>query len=253
MKGIFVFSVLLIFLFGTPVSADYQKGWDAYDGGDMIIVAATNESELPYDPSAFRDFSLDDPITMPDNLDSEFPDFLSLNSYLMGLLAYQSGDYATALQEWRLLAEQGFAKAQHNLSLMYHMGVGVTQDYKTALKWYTLAAEQGHASSQFNLGKMYHDGDGVVQVYKTAFKWYTLAAEQGHAKAQNDLGALYYSGQGAAQDYTRAHMWWNIAGSQGYEDAGRRRDIIEYEMTPSQLEKAQDLAQECVAKNYKGC
>jgi len=253
MKGLLVYPVLLIFLFGSPAFADIQKGLEAYDGGEMIIVAAANESELPYDPSAFSDFSLDDPIIMPDNLDSEFPDFLSLTSYTTGLLAYHSGDYATALQEWGLLAEQGFAKAQYNLSLMYHMGVGVTQDYKTALKWYTLAAEQGHANSQFNLGKMYDDGDGVIQVYKTAFKWYALAAEQGHAKAQNSLAALYYFGRSATQDYTHAHMWWNIASSQGHEAAGRRRDIVEYEMTPSQLEKAQELAQECVAKNYKGC
>jgi hypothetical protein len=32
-----------------------------------------------------------------------------------GQRAYEQGDYATALREWRLLAEQGHAEAQRNL------------------------------------------------------------------------------------------------------------------------------------------
>ena len=48
-------------------------------------------------------------------------------------------------------------------------------------------------------------------------------------------------------------MWWNIAALQGSETAMDYRNKIEKEMTLSQIEKAQDLAQECVTKNYKGC
>ena len=39
-----------------------------------------------------------------------------------GLKAAQSGDYATALKEWKPLAEQGYANAQHNLGYMYRSG-----------------------------------------------------------------------------------------------------------------------------------
>ncbi|WP_435229433.1 hypothetical protein ACMAZE_12060 [Pseudopelagicola sp. nBUS_20] len=39
-----------------------------------------------------------------------------------GFKAYQAGDYATALQEWRPLAEQGNADAQFNLGNMYYSG-----------------------------------------------------------------------------------------------------------------------------------
>ena len=48
-------------------------------------------------------------------------------------------------------------------------------------------------------------------------------------------------------------MWYNISASNGDEVGGKNRDIIAKQMTPSQIEKAQDLARECVAKNYKGC
>ena len=60
-----------------------------------------------------------------------------------GLKAAQAGDFQTALQEWRPLAEQGYASAQYNLGQMYRNGQGVPQDDAEAVKWYRLAAEQG--------------------------------------------------------------------------------------------------------------
>jgi uncharacterized protein len=137
--------------------------------------------------------------------------------FIKGHIAYESGDYATALREWEPLAEQGVADAQTNLGVRYNSGYGVPQDYKTAVGWYRLAAEQGNASAQSNLGLMYAKGHGVIQ------------------------------------DYVRAHMWLNIAASSGYKSALESRDIVAGRVTPSQLEKAQELARECVAKNYKGC
>ena len=77
--------------------------------------------------------------------------------YQKGVAAAQSGDFATALREWKPLAEQGDASAQFNLGLMYYDGEGVPQNYKTAVKWYSLAAEQGYADAQFNLGLMYYN------------------------------------------------------------------------------------------------
>ncbi|MDA9224198.1 hypothetical protein N9P17_04755 [Tateyamaria sp.] len=50
--------------------------------------------------------------------------------------AAQSGDYATALQEWRLLAEQGGADAQTILGGIYQIGQGVPQDYAETVKWF---------------------------------------------------------------------------------------------------------------------
>jgi hypothetical protein len=121
------------------------------------------------------------------------------------------------------------------------------------VKWYKLAAEQGYASAQYNLGYMYDKGKGVPQDYKTAVKWYSLAAEQGVALAQHNLGAMYDEGKGVLKDYVYAHMWYNIAASSGNKVASKNRDLIAKEMTPSQLEKSQDLARECVRKKYKGC
>ena len=109
------------------------------------------------------------------------------------------------------------------------------------------------AIAQNALGKMYYFGKGVPQDYKIALKWFTLAAEQGHARAQYNLGVSYIFGYGVVKNDVNAHMWLNIAVSSGHKSASKNRDIIAKRMTPSQLEKAQDLARECVRKNYKGC
>ena len=137
--------------------------------------------------------------------------------YFKGMDAYNNGDCATAVKEWTTLAEQGEAIAQFNLGLMYDNGEGVLQDYKTAVKWYTLSVEQGFADAQFNLGLKYHKEQGVPQ------------------------------------DYVKAHMWYNITASNGEHAAILNRDIIAKEITPSQIEKTQDLARGCVVKNYQAC
>ena len=80
-----------------------------------------------------------------------------------GLVAYQRGDYATALKFWRPLAEKGNASAQYNLGVMHANGRGVPQDYAQAVKWYRMAVEQGLAEAQSNLGNMYDNGWGVPQ------------------------------------------------------------------------------------------
>ena len=170
-----------------------------------------------------------------------------------GLTAAQSGDFATALKEWKPLAEEGNAVAQNNLGLMYHNGWGVPQDYKEAVYWYRLAVEQGYAIAQYNLGLMYEKGKGVPQDDKEAVRLYRLAAEQGYADAQGNLGVMYVFGKGVTKDFVYAHMWGNIALMNGNERGELVRDGVAEKMTSSQIEEAQRLARECVKKNYKGC
>ena len=65
-----------------------------------------------------------------------------------GMEAYQQGDFETALEEWRPLAEQGHADAQVSLGAMYHYGYGVPQDDTEAAKWFRLAASAGNERAQ---------------------------------------------------------------------------------------------------------
>ena len=109
-----------------------------------------------------------------------------------GLTAYESGDYATALREWKPLAEQGHAPAQSGLGTMYFQGTGVSKDYKTAVKWFRLAAEQGHLLAQANLGWIHYKGIGVSQNHKIALKYHRLLLKNDAAnKKQKDLARGY--------------------------------------------------------------
>mgnify|MGYP003387627517 CR=1 FL=1 len=110
-------------------------------------------------------------------------------------------------------------------------------------------------SADFQTGlDAYNHGD-----YANALYEWTHFAEQGDALAQSSLGLLYVNAQNYLQDNVRAHMWFNIAalnenGEEAIrEDASSRRETIESEMTPAQIAEAQNLARECVRKNYKGC
>ncbi len=125
-----------------------------------------------------------------------------------GWAAYESGDYATALEELLPLAEQGDAGALFILGLMYSKGEGVPHDYVEAMRWYRLAAEQSYSAAQFNLADMYKYG------------------------------------KGATQDYVQAYMWWSVAGANGFEEANLHRDIVSEWMAPADISKAQRLARE---------
>jgi len=178
---------------------------------------------------------------------------LAAQDFGKGFEAYEAGDFATALQEWTLLADQGDASAQTNLGNMYYKGRGVPQDDAEAVKWYRLAADQGDAGAQGVLATMYGKGQGVPQDYAEAVKWYRLAADQGDAGAQFILGIMYAEGRGVPQDYIMSHMWYNIASANRYKDAGEARDKIARLMTSIDISKAQAMARECVSSGYAKC
>ena len=134
-----------------------------------------------------------------------------------GLAAAEAGNFITALQEWKPLAEAGNSFALYNLGVMYESGQGVIQDYKEAGKLYRLAAEQGYASAQGNLGIMYYYGHGVIQ------------------------------------DNTIAHMWFSVGAANGDEVGGSNIDKIAKKMAPAAIEKAQAMARECMNSGYTKC
>jgi len=103
------------------------------------------------------------------------PSFVAGADYQAGTAAYKRSDYVVALHEWRPLAEQGYAKAQNNLGVVYDNGYGVPQDDAQAVDWYRKAAEQGDVRAQFNLGLMYGRGQGVARDYVRAYAWFNTA------------------------------------------------------------------------------
>ena len=206
----------------------------------------------------------------------------SAMDFWTGSAYYLRGDFGAAILEWRPLAEEGDARAQYYLGLMYARGEGLPEDNHQAAHWFRKSAEQGNpqsqyqlgmlyangkgvpeddrqavhwlsesarqgdARAQFNLGIMYELGEGVPRDDRQAVNWYRQAAEQGHARAQFGLGSMFAEGSGIAQDNLRAYAWFNLAATRGDERvrylAERRRAALLEEMANAQVVEAQLLS-----------
>jgi TPR repeat protein len=162
-------------------------------------------------------------------------------------------DRKIAFKWYAKAAEQGFPNSQYKLGKMYDNGNGVPENDKQALEWYTLAAEQGFSDAPYNLGHMYDNGEGVAENDKTAVKWFTLAAEQDDAEAQTNLGAMYQYGHGVPTDIKRAYMWYNLGSYNGAQLAFENKNKLAKQMTPTDISKAQDMSSRCLNSGYTDC
>ncbi len=68
-----------------------------------------------------------------------------------GMAAYNRGDYLPAIRLFRPLAEQGNAKAQNVLGVMYRRGEGVARNSLRAFMWFSRAAARGDARAKAEL------------------------------------------------------------------------------------------------------
>ncbi len=74
--------------------------------------------------------------------------------FLYGQRLYTLGDYSGALTIWQDLAQQGDARAQYSMAVLYLKGRGVPKDKAKAKEWASRAAEQGYKPGQRLLHKL---------------------------------------------------------------------------------------------------
>jgi len=140
-----------------------------------------------------------------------------------GFAAYKSGDYPTALREFRA---EGGPDGDFAIGLMYYKGEGVKRDMREAASFFHRAADQGHAGAQNNLGLMHVQGSGVPMDYKEAVRWYRMAADQGYDKAQYNLGLLYARGDGVERNRREALHWLALSARQGNSCAMKQLKLM---------------------------
>jgi len=134
-----------------------------------------------------------------------------------GVDAWQAGNYAAAIREWRPLADRGDPDAQFNMGQAYKLGRGVPGDMGLALAWYEKAAQQNHAQAQANLGLiLFQSGERA-----RAIPWLKKAAEAGDPRAQYVLGTALFNGDmpGLGKDWPRAYALMSRAAAQGLPQA----------------------------------
>lgn len=143
------------------------------------------------------------------------------------------------------------AAAQSSQGAKGDSGRGVPQDRAQAAAWYRTAAEQGDAKAQFNLGLMYRYGPGYSP---NLDRWVeAFGPAPGHASptTRGNPAARYNSGTGIPKDYIEAHKWMSLAAARATGDNQRRfadaRDSLAKLMTPEQIAEAQKRASEWTA------
>jgi hypothetical protein len=114
--------------------------------------------------------------------------------------AEQSGDDATARQQYLAAANCGLAKAQRQLGLMLLTGRGGAKNETEAADWLGQAAAQGDALGQLALATLLRNGLGVAKNEVSAHQWYLAAAKQGLPMAQYYVGTQFSSGRGTTMD-----------------------------------------------------
>jgi TPR repeat protein len=168
----------------------------------------------------------------------------ALENHKNGILAFEQGEYATALIEFKALAKKNNSIGQYGLGLMYDLGTGVPTNFKEAVKWYQLSADQGNSDAQNNLATMYAEGEGVLKDAIKAKKLYESAAQQGNFDSPNNLGTMYLQGIDITRNYVKAYMWFHLGEMKGDRGAKKNRVFVETKMTQKEIIEANKMAGE---------
>jgi TPR repeat protein len=123
----------------------------------------------------------------------------------------------------------GSAEAMTQLGKMYNEGgiVGVNQDQEMAIQLWRMAADRGCARGQHNMATMLHPESGRPDAsYEEAYRYYKLAALQGLTEAEHFVGCAHFKGEGVDRDVGEARRWFTRAAAKGHENAaGTLRNI----------------------------
>lgn len=121
----------------------------------------------------------------------------------------------SALDLYRLAAQNNLAEAFYNVGVYYETGTVVDKDPVKAFTFLMKAATAGIVQAMNRLAGLYANGTGTTQDLVAAAGWYQKAAEMNFAPAQIALGILYEQGAGVRQSRTVAAGYFSDAAQQG--------------------------------------
>jgi TPR repeat protein len=132
-----------------------------------------------------------------------------------GVDAWNQGDYARAVNEWRPLAISGNADAQFNLGQAYKLGRGVPVDLPVALEWFRKASDKGHEKAADNYGLLLFQQGRREE----ALPYIKASADRGEARAQYVYATALFNGDLAPKDWVRAYALMTRASRAGVTQA----------------------------------
>src|SRR5436309_1462838 len=166
------------------------------------------------------------------------PAAVAAPSVRAGIAAWQAGDYALAIGNWRPLADRGDADAQYNIAQAYFLGRGVPQNSNLAEQWYERAARQGHEEAQANYGLLLFQNGRRGE----AMPWIEQAANRGDPRAQYVYGTALYNGDLVPADLPRAYAMMSRAAAAGLPPAVSQLASMEPHLSAEDRARGTQLA-----------
>ncbi len=147
-------------------------------------------------------------------------------------------DAKLALRMFERAAAAGLVPAQFRVGNMYEKAMGTPRDVGLARSWYERAAEKGNAKAMHNLAVLYAEGASGRPDYAEAVNWFKKASELGVRDSQFNLAVLMARGLGTSQDMVQSYTWFAVAAREGDDDAGKKRDEVAVQLSPTDLTTA---------------
>lgn len=140
---------------------------------------------------------------------------------LAAAIALRETEPARAFEEFRAIADKGYAHALLHVGWAYDKGLGVGKNLSQAEACYRSAYEAGHPETKkqaaYSLGWLFlHQKN-----YAKAYEWLQIGADLDFPPAMFRLGQLYLKGVGADRQPEKAYRLFERAASQGHLPARR--------------------------------
>jgi uncharacterized protein len=174
MKQFILIAVTLMLVGGSVMGAEFQKGLDAYNKGELaaaqrLLKPLANDGDANaqlylgkiYHRGHYRKYEA---LVRQDHEAAQ--------------------DHKIAVKWYTLSAAQGNAEAIFRLAIMYRSGLGVLQDRARGLGLFKKAAGKSYVDAQFVLGEMYEQGLGVLQNFIYTHMWWNIAGLNGSTMAR---------------------------------------------------------------------
>ncbi|MEG9499422.1 tetratricopeptide repeat protein [Mannheimia indoligenes] len=133
------------------------------------------------------------------------------------LSKYNSEQYQEAFDDFKELADKGYAPAELKVVEMLLDGKGIRRNEPLAVDRLKKSAEKGEVAMQYRLGEFYYSGqlNRLPKDYHQAKNLFEKAAEKKHSPAQLRLGEMYQNGWGTSQNKQTAKEWFGKACDNG--------------------------------------
>ena len=136
--------------------------------------------------------------------------------FLVGIVAYDRGDYDTAFAELNAPDTRDAPEAKFYLGRMYLFGSGVAADPEQGIQLLREAAEAGVLDAAISLAQAYDLGRMVAKDRLEGYRYWLIAANLGDRKAMLEVGLRLKNGETpAGADPAAAAAWFGKAAKAG--------------------------------------